>query len=74
MGPTTLTVSTTGGTGTAYLYYNPSTYATAANATASSTNNGTTQSLTVTNTTSGWRYISLYGATAFSGVTITTQY
>ncbi|WP_083462418.1 collagenase [Kitasatospora griseola] len=73
-GTTTLTVTTTGGTGTAYLYYNPSTYATAANATASSTNNGTTQSLTVTNTTSGWRYISLYGATAFSGVTITTQY
>ncbi|MFJ9691493.1 collagenase [Kitasatospora sp. NPDC101183] len=73
-GTTTLGVTTTGGTGTAYLYYNPGTWATGANATASSTAAGTAQSLTVTNTTAGYRFISLYGATAFSGVTVTTQY
>ncbi|MBD0676504.1 hypothetical protein BU198_38865 [Streptomyces sp. CBMA156] len=73
-GTTTLTVTTTGGTGTAYLYYNPTTWATATNATVSSTAGGTTQSLTVTNTTAGYRFISLYGATEFSGVTVSTQY
>ncbi|MFJ9442281.1 collagenase [Kitasatospora sp. NPDC101235] len=73
-GTTTLTVSTTGGTGTAYLYYNPDSWASNTSYTASSTTNGTTQSLTVTNTTAGYRFISLYGKTAFSGVTITTRY
>ncbi|MFJ8438835.1 collagenase [Kitasatospora griseola] len=73
-GTTTLTVSTSGGTGTAYLYYNPDAWASNTSYAASSTNNGTTQTLTVTNTTAGYRYISLYGKTAFSGVTITTRY
>ncbi|MEV7940323.1 collagenase [Kitasatospora sp. NPDC088264] len=73
-GTTTLTVSTTGGTGTAYLYYSPDTWASNTSYAASSTNNGTTQTLAVTNSTAGYRYISLYGRTAFSGVTITTRY
>ncbi|MER8105180.1 collagenase [Kitasatospora sp. NPDC094016] len=73
-GTTTLTVGTTGGTGTAYLYYNPATWATNTAYTAASTVDGSTQSLTVTNTTAGYRFISLYGATAFSGVTVTTRY
>ncbi|WP_035796912.1 M9 family metallopeptidase [Kitasatospora mediocidica] len=73
-GSTTLKVSTTGGTGNPYLYYSPSSWATAASHTASSTNSGDDQSLTVTNTTAGYRYISLYANTAFSGVTVTTQY
>ncbi|MGK4585484.1 collagenase [Kitasatospora sp. HPMI-4] len=73
-GTTTLKVSTTGGTGTAYLYYNPDTWASPKSYTASSTNPGTAQSLTVTNTTAGYRYLSLYAATGFSGVTVSTQY
>ncbi|MFJ7907281.1 collagenase [Kitasatospora sp. NPDC096204] len=73
-GTTTLTVSTTGGSGTAYLYYSPDAWASSTSYAASSTNSGTTQTLTVTNTTAGYRYISLYGKTAFSGVTVTTRY
>lgn len=73
-GTTTLTVTTSGGTGTAYLYYDPSSWATESNYTASSTDGGTAQSITVTNTTAGYRYISLYADAAFSGVTVTTQY
>lgn len=73
-GTTTLKVSTTGGTGTAYLYYDPSNWATGTNHTAQSTAAGTTQSLTVSNTAAGYRYLSLYADTTFSGVTVTTQY
>jgi len=73
-GTTTLKVTTTGGTGTDYLYYDPSNWATSTTYTAESTSPGTSQSLTVTNTTAGYRYISLYAETAFSGVTVTTQY
>jgi len=73
-GTTTLTVTTSGGTGTAYLYYDPSTWATRTTNTAKSTASGTAQTITVTNTTAGYRYISLYADTAFSGVTVTTQY
>ena len=73
-GTTTLNVSTSGGTGTAYLYYDPSTWASNTNYTAESTAPGTSQSITVSNTTAGYRYLSLYADTAFSGVTVTTQY
>ncbi|AUG75266.1 hypothetical protein CFP65_0291 [Kitasatospora sp. MMS16-BH015] len=73
-GTTTLSITTTGGTGTAYLFYNPSNWATPSAYTASSTKPGTTQSLTVTNTTAGYRYLSLYAQTDFSGVTVTTRY
>ncbi|MEU3465987.1 collagenase [Streptomyces sp. NPDC006733] len=73
-GTTTLTVTTTGGTGNADLYYNPTTWATATAYTARSTAAGNTESITVTNTTAGYRYISLYARTAFSGVTVTTRY
>ncbi|ACU69552.1 Microbial collagenase [Catenulispora acidiphila DSM 44928] len=73
-GTSSLTITTTGGSGTAYLLYNPSTWATPTAYTQGSLNNGTTQSLTITDPPSGYRYISLYGQTAFSGVTITTSY
>ncbi|MFB7470449.1 collagenase [Kitasatospora sp. NPDC056184] len=73
-GTTTLTVSTSGGTGTAHLYYNADRWASETAYTAASTSGGTTQTLTVTNATEGYRYITLYGKTAFSGVTVTTQY
>ncbi|WP_042438632.1 collagenase [Streptacidiphilus albus] len=73
-GTTTLTVATTGGTGTAYLYYDPTDWADGANHTAASTGSGTAQTITVTNTTAGYRYFSLYADSAFSGVTVTTEY
>ncbi|WP_328307802.1 collagenase [Streptomyces sp. NBC_00442] len=73
-GKVTLKVTTAGGTGNADLYYNTSTWATNSAYTARSTKSGNTESITVTNTTAGYRYISLYGKTAFSGVTVTTAY
>ncbi|GAA1401106.1 collagenase [Kitasatospora putterlickiae] len=73
-GTTTLKVNTLGGTGTAYLYYNDNTWASPKAYTAASTAAGTTQSITVTNPTAGYRYLSLYGATDFSGVTVTTEF
>lgn len=73
-GTTTLTVATTGGTGDAALYYDPDTWAGPNSYTASSTNSGTTHSVTVTNTAAGYRYISLYAVSDFSGVTVSTQY
>ncbi|GAA2153512.1 collagenase [Kitasatospora kazusensis] len=73
-GTSTLTVTTSGGTGNADLYYNPATWATPTAYTAKSTGSGTSESITVTNTTAGYRYISLYAVTDFSGVTVSTQY
>ena len=73
-GTTTLRISTTGGSGDADLYYNRSTWATSSAYTAKSTNLGDSESLTVTNTTAGYRYISLVAKSAFSGVTVSTQY
>ncbi|MFE0464852.1 collagenase [Kitasatospora sp. NPDC058965] len=73
-GTTTLTVTTSGGSGDADLYYSPTTWANSSNATASSTGGGTTHSLTVSNTAAGWRYVSLYGRSAFSGVTVSAQF
>ncbi|MFJ9282522.1 collagenase [Kitasatospora aureofaciens] len=73
-GTTTLKVSASGGTGSAALYYNADTWASPAAHTAASTNPGTAQTLTVTNTTAGYRYVSLYATTDFSGVTVSTQY
>ncbi|MFB8237674.1 collagenase [Kitasatospora purpeofusca] len=73
-GTTTLKVTATGGTGNAHLYYNADTWASPTAFTASSTATGTTQSITVTNPTAGYRYLSLYAATDFSGVTVTTQF
>ncbi|MFB8172762.1 collagenase [Kitasatospora purpeofusca] len=73
-GTTTLKVTATGGTGTAHLYYNADTWASPTAFTASSTATGTTQSVTVSNPTAGYRYLSLYAVTDFSGVTVTTQF
>ncbi|MBD0695417.1 collagenase [Streptomyces sp. CBMA123] len=73
-GTTTLKVASSGGTGNASLYYNADTWASPTAFTASSTSPGTAQTLTVTNPTAGYRYISLYANTDFSGVTVSTQY
>ncbi|GHB45947.1 protease [Streptomyces xanthochromogenes] len=73
-GKVTLKITSTGGTGNADLYYNPSTWATTTAYTARSAKSGNAESITVTNSAAGYRYISLYGQSAFSGVTLTTAY
>ncbi|PYC88401.1 collagenase [Streptomyces tateyamensis] len=73
-GTSTLTVTTSGGSGDADLLYNASTWANSSNATTSSTGGGTEHSITVSNTAAGWRYVSLYGRSAFSGVTVSAQF
>ncbi|MFF7457704.1 collagenase [Kitasatospora sp. NPDC008115] len=73
-GTTTLKVTTSGGTGTAHLYYNADTWASPTAFTASSTGTGTTQAITVTNPTAGYRYLSLHAVTDFSGVTVSTEF
>ncbi|GAA1229385.1 collagenase [Kitasatospora nipponensis] len=73
-GTSTLTVSTSGGTGNADLYYDPDTWATPTTYTAKSTNSGTSESITVTNTAAGYRYLTLHATTDFSGVTVSTRY
>ncbi|NUR26019.1 MAG: PKD domain-containing protein, partial [Catenulispora sp.] len=73
-GNVTLHVTTTGGTGNADLYYAADRWATKAHHSAESVGTGNEHSITVTNKTAGYRYISLYAAQAFSGVTVSTQY
>ncbi|MFB9364588.1 collagenase [Kitasatospora albolonga] len=73
-GTTTLKVTTSGGTGTAALYYNADNWASPSAFTASSTQTGTTQSITVNNPTAGYRYVSLHAVTDFSGVTVSAQF
>ncbi|GIG59399.1 protease [Longispora fulva] len=73
-GTTTLTITTSGGTGNADLYYNSGAWATRQVYSARSTNAGNSETLTVRNSSAGYRYVSLYGASAFSGVNISTTY
>ncbi|MGW4808047.1 PPC domain-containing protein [Kitasatospora sp. NPDC004272] len=73
-GTSTLKITANGGTGTAHLYYNEDTWASPSAFTASSTLQGTAQTLTVTNPTTGYRYLSLYAVTDLSGVTLSTRF
>jgi microbial collagenase len=73
-GVSTLRISCSGGSGDADLYYNPDGWATPSSYTARSTNAGNTESITVSNPAAGYRYLSLYATSAFSGVAVTTTY
>ncbi|WP_412542491.1 collagenase [Longispora sp. K20-0274] len=73
-GTTTLTITTSGGTGNADLYYNSGSWATRQVYSARSTNAGNGETLTVRNSSAGYRYVSLYATTAFSGVNISATY
>jgi microbial collagenase len=73
-GVSTLSIGSSGGTGNADLYYNANGWATPSSYTARSVNAGTTESLTITSPAAGYRYISLYATSAFSGVSVTTRY
>ncbi|WP_335940979.1 M9 family metallopeptidase [Streptomyces sp. PTD5-9] len=70
-----LTITSTGGTGNADLYYNGTGWATTTSYQAKSTNAGNNETLTIDNPPSGWVYFSLdAGQQDFSGVSVTTQY
>lgn len=73
-GVSQLRIRTSGAAGNVDLYYNSTTWATSSNAHYSSTGPGNDETLTIVNPPSGYVYISLYAASAFSGVTVTTQY
>ncbi|MER5807353.1 collagenase [Streptomyces sp. NPDC002033] len=68
-----LTITSTGGTGNADLYYGGANWATTANYLAKSTNAGNGETLTIDNPPAGWVYFSLAGAQDFSGVSLSTQ-
>lgn len=69
-----LKITTSGGAGNANLYVSTSSWATLSNYQYSSTGSGNSETLTVTSPPAGYVYISLHAATAFSGVTISTEY
>ncbi|MEU0520040.1 collagenase [Streptosporangium sp. NPDC006007] len=73
-GTTQLKITSSGGTGNADLYYSPSTWATTGNYTKRSVTAGNAETLTITNPAAGYHFITLHGATAFGGVTVTSQY
>lgn len=69
-----LRITTSGGTGNANLYASASSWATTSNYQYSSTGAGNSESVTIPSPPSGYLYISLHAASAFSGVTISTEY
>ncbi|MER7547277.1 collagenase [Spirillospora sp. NPDC127506] len=73
-GTRSITITSSGGTGDADLYYSPSTWATSTSYTQRSTNTGNGESLTIANPPAGYNYISLYGKQAFNGVTVKSEY
>lgn len=74
-GTSSLTVTASGGTGNADLYFNPSAWATTGTYTSKSANSGNSESLTITGLNGGsYNYVSLYANTDFSGVTISSKY
>lgn len=73
-GTASLRITTSGGTGDCDLLYNAATWATLTSASQRSTNPGNSETLTISAPAEGYRYVSLYGQTACSGVTITSQF
>lgn len=68
-----LTITSSGGTGNADLYYGGSSWATTGSYQSKSTNAGNSETLTIDNPPSGWVYFSLAAAQNFSGVSLSTQ-
>ncbi|MFI6886691.1 collagenase [Streptosporangium canum] len=73
-GTAKLTITSSGGTGNADLYYSPTTWATTSTHTQRSTNAGNGETLTVTNPPTGYHYISLHAAQAFAGAAVQVDY
>ncbi|MET9469920.1 collagenase [Streptomyces sp. NPDC006544] len=68
-----LTITSSGGTGNADLYYGGGTWATTSSYVAKSTNAGNGETLTIDNPPSGWVYFSLAATQGFGGVSLSTQ-
>lgn len=68
-----LTITSSGGTGNADLYYGGGTWATTAAYQAKSVHAGNGETLTIANPPAGWVYFSLAAAQDFSGVSLSTQ-
>ncbi|MBG0828747.1 collagenase [Planomonospora sp. ID67723] len=73
-GVRTLTVTSSGGTGNADLYYNGATWATASSYTKRSTGAGNAETITVTDPPAGYVYISLHATADFTGATVKVRY
>jgi microbial collagenase len=73
-GTARLTVTSSGGTGNADLYYSGTGWATTGSHSAGSTAAGNTESLTVANPPAGWNYVSLYAQQGFTGAAVTTSF
>ncbi|MGW4421018.1 collagenase [Streptosporangium sp. NPDC004631] len=68
-----LTVTSSGGTGNADLYYSNSTWATTSAYTQRSTGATNAETLTINSPAAGYAYITLHAKQAFSGVTVKVQ-
>ncbi|GAA4638388.1 collagenase [Actinoallomurus vinaceus] len=73
-GTHTLTITSSGGTGDADLYYNPTGWATTSAYSRRSATPGNDETLTITDPPSGYNYISLYANQAFGRVAVQTRY
>ncbi|MFI6795714.1 PPC domain-containing protein [Streptosporangium canum] len=73
-GTAQLKITTSGGTGNADLYYSPSSWATANNYSKRSAGAGNAETLTITSPQAGYHYITLYGTTAFTGVSVSSEH
>ncbi|MBB5630652.1 collagenase [Sphaerisporangium krabiense] len=73
-GVSRLTITSSGGTGNADLYYSSSSWATTSAYSQRSANAGNGESLVVGNPVSGYHYISLYATQGFGGAAVQVQY
>ncbi|MFC8413038.1 M9 family metallopeptidase [Streptomyces coelicoflavus] len=73
-GTTRLTITTSGGTGDADLYYGDGGWPGTGGYTRRDTGTGNSHTLTVDNPAAGTHYISLYAVDGFNGVTVGTDY
>ncbi|MEV3985893.1 collagenase [Nonomuraea sp. NPDC049758] len=73
-GTARLTITASGGTGNADLYYNAATWATTSAYTQRSTASGNAETLVINNPPAGYNYISLHAAQTFSGASVKTEY
>ncbi|MFC5815613.1 M9 family metallopeptidase [Nonomuraea harbinensis] len=73
-GTARLTITSSGGTGDADLYYSGTSWATASSFTQRATGAGNAHTLTVTSPAEGYHYVSLHAAQSFSGATVLTEH
>ncbi|KJS52745.1 hypothetical protein VM98_29475, partial [Streptomyces rubellomurinus subsp. indigoferus] len=69
-----LTITSSGGTGNADLYYNGGSWATTGSYQAKSTNGGNGETLTIANPPAGYVYFSLFAQQGFDGASVTVSY